>query len=204
MTRARRRAQAQKRPTLEGRVVRLELGELEIARGDDGFLRGAPEPVLVAGLYVVGEGVALLTRQVVRFARPAEIPTTVIPEGAHELRSERYVAPGERFFGLVCALEEDDGRGVRRAYELLDEPGSLLCFRLDAREPEPVPLAVAASAAATRPVELLASGRPLADEVEGDDLVGAALVGMGRTWTTHRVRFAARGNDWTAIARARM
>lgn len=211
--RQRRATRATRGPALEARVVRLELGALEIARGSDGFLRGAPEPVLVAGLFVERDGIVeLLARNVVRFARPSKIPATVRAEGTQDVRAERRVSTGERFFGLVCAIEEDVGSGVRRAFEMLEEPASLLCFRTDTREPEPIALAAALDGAwsgsektgvGPYAIELLANGRPFAAEVAGDDFLGATLVGLERAWTSSRLRFASANNDWTALARAR-
>ena len=88
---SRRRAKP-KRPTLDRRVVRVDIESLEIAKGHDGFLRGAPEPVIVAGLYTRGAGpVALIARSVIRFDQPERIPSAVSAR-EHEVHAERAVA----------------------------------------------------------------------------------------------------------------
>jgi hypothetical protein len=199
-----------KRATLDQRVVRIDLEALEIAQGHDGFLRGEPEPVIVVGLYSRLAGkTTVIARGVVRFARPDRIPTSVPPDAArcaeHELKAERHVAPSEEFFAILCALEEDNGAGVRRAYELLGDPETLLCYRSEG-EPDPVsialpsPLGIASGAFA---IELLAGDRPVAEEVKGDDWVGSAFVALESAWSSHRPRFRSEKNDWTALVRSR-
>lgn len=201
MARADRRESGKnKSETLEQRVVRIDLEMLEIAKGHDGFLRGAPEPVIVAGLYsAVEDRLALIGRSVIRFAQPERIPSDVAAE-EHELRVERRVAKAERFCAILCALEEDDGDGVGRAYELLAEPENLLCYRA---EGEPEPISIMLDDAEARAIELFTRNRPFAEACPGDDWVAAAWVPVARSWTTHRVRFLSEKNDWTAVARSR-
>jgi hypothetical protein len=201
--RARPKAEAGPRVVQRNVVVGLEA--LEIARGHDGLLRGAPEPVFVVALCERVNGqLATAERAIVRFPGPTAIPGTVKLPAATPLRHRRKVKDDDVLLVFVCALEEDAGTGVARIYELLAEPEVLLAYGSEEAAPDPrgLPAVLPARPWPSAPrvaVDVVHEGASLAELAAGDDLIGAFVVGLPAGETSVRLRFLdrARRNDWT-------
>lgn len=114
--------------------LELKLEGLDMAFGHDGFLRGAPEPVVLLGVYAVaGNTAALLSRELVSFAATSQFPSFV----PGNLLGSYKVANAERFVVLVAALEEDAGRDIQRVYAALESAAELHVWSHDHSPPEP-------------------------------------------------------------------
>ncbi len=183
----------------------VRLDTVEVARGDDGWLRGRPEPTLLVAAGVVGpHGAVLAGRAVARLPKPDKIPVTSAPTEICRLSAEHRGAP-TWFFVLWMALEQDGGDDVRRLFAALEAPRRLaLCAMLDGVL-EPVDLAEAPGrfGSSPTPVDLMLDGGHLS--FSSDDWVGGAyLAARTDAGRRDRVRFHfadVRGdNDWTACA----
>lgn len=179
-----------------------KLEALEVARGNDGWLRGHPEPVLLLAAGRLGpKGPLLESRHIARFPTPEVIPTTALPLDQLRLTADHRGARST-FFLFALALEHDSGDDIARLYGALESPErwGLVPHGSD---PEPFDLAEACSrlgGAVTR-VEPMLDGEHLA--LEDDDIVGSAFL-SAPTHESRRstVRFhflsADEKNDWTA------
>ncbi len=193
------------------RTVRLSLDTLEIARGHDGFLRGAPEPVLLVAMYRLGGAspLSLVGRLLVRAELKSDIPCSV-ELGQPEVHYDARFAVGERIVVLGLAVEQDSGDGVQALYTAFEAPEQLLLY--DAIEAEPVPRNLAdwsrdgCAAPAARPVEVLLGSSSLEKLSPYDDYISAAafsVTAAARCDEVWRLPFVARDqrNDWTLVLR---
>jgi hypothetical protein len=182
--------------------LRIELKQLELARGHDGFLRGAPEPVLVAGTYLIEQdAIHVLARSVCRVFPPNRFPCAVAPREPElvarwvHYRHPAYIAV------LVVAVEEDGGLDVQRVYAALERRAALTVWPQDEAVPAPVGLEGLEEGQAR--VNIMIDGADLAEPCESDNWVdAAALVVRARspqTLTRRLPLVSADGrNDWTA------
>jgi len=183
------------------RRVRFELSQLEIARGHDGFMRGKPEPVLLAGLYACVDAEAtLVARGVFDFERPGPYPAVVTCPG-DALTARLRLGAGRGLLLLLLAFERDGGADVARVYALLDEPERLQLWSEADAEPAPHALSETRATEATR-VNLLLEREPLPKLMKDDDWIGAVAMWTesSRVDLSPRARFLSRDemNDWTA------
>jgi hypothetical protein len=191
------------------RVLELRLARVEVARGYDGPLRGAPELALVFGVYRIhGDDIALVSRRVIRLEARGEFPERVeVQDGKLEARLPRV--DEMRVLVLATALEEDDRRGIEQVYADLEAPQQLAAWRVDAAVPDPVSLidwarATPEDAPRAARVHLVDAAGDLRDRELGDDWVGAALFHLGserQPRQERRLRFVSADgkNDWTAV-----
>lgn len=191
--------------------VRVEIEALELAKGHDGFLHGAPEPVIILGAFVVDQGAArLLGRSVTRFHHPGKFPCRVTPRLGQTKLDERVALGGSARIAVVClAVEQDSREGVQALYAALERAPELAVFQDGSEDPTPLYLDELADADWQTPcgVHLLCDGRDAADLCEGDDWVGGAVVSRpaGGRSIVYRVHFVSPDgrNDWTAQMRFR-
>lgn len=193
-----------------GVVFRGRVAELEIARGHDGLFRGPPDPVLVVGVYAVGDGhAALVGRSLHRFRPTGSFPSKVPPrddERALPTADLRTDAP-MRFVALAVALEEDGGKDVQRIYGAVEHVGKLALWAAEHLEVDPVGVGGLEGAAWSAPVavDLQIDGALASATCTSDKWIGAvawALAPRKPAWATrYRLPFqsADRRNDWTAL-----
>ena len=190
----------------------MTLKALELARGHDGGLRGAPEPALLFAVYAVPETgePQLLARALERVPCRGACPRTVELERT-VLRAAAPREQVERLLLVVFALEEDAGSDLAELYGALERPEQFTIFPPGPRVPEAVTLEDLLRVAPVEPpraepVCVLRHGVDLC-ELRRDDWVGAALLRVrpargaeARLW---RVPFVAADgrNDWTAVLR---
>jgi hypothetical protein len=179
-----------------------KLEALEVARGNDGWLRGNPEPVLLLAAGRIGpKGPHLESRHIARFPTPDVIPTTALPVDQLRLTADHRGARSS-FFLLALALEHDSGEDISRIYGALE---SLPRWSFVPHGPDPEPLdlgeaCVRLGGVATR-IEPMLDGRHLT--FEEDEMVGGAFIGAPTHESkraTVRLHFLSpdEKNDWTA------
>lgn len=211
--RRKKKQRAASTPAL-ARVLHLRLRRVELARGYDGPLRGAPEPALVFGVYRVTEHEGtLVSRSVVRLQSRGSYPE-LLDAGDVDVGARIPRLEGMRVLVLAAAIEEDAGRGIERLYADLEAPAQLAAWSVDAQEPEPIPLLEWARSAppsppATARVHLVDPGGDLRDRRLGDDWIGAALFHLDERTASRaerRMRFVSEDgrNDWTAVLDVRL
>jgi hypothetical protein len=191
----------------------IDVEELEIARGHDGLLRGAPEPVLILAAYLVDETqVRTLGRALHRFAPRRPFPSRVAPDQVRSIAVEITHHVPIHIVVLALALEEDSSRGVQAAFGAVEHHGALTLWQSSSHDPTPMTLGeLTGSDDAWRypaPVHVLAANRDMAALCDGDKWVA------GVAWVMHpslnpsggafRLPFqsADRRNDWTALVTA--
>lgn len=182
--------------------------QLEVAKGHDGWLRGAPEPALTLGLYRIDdEEVRLLGRFLYRFERPSSIPAKVAPREPSKEWVVQRLAKTTRLALLVLAAEEDNGRGLQHLYAELEHGASVLAWTESGEAAEPLHLHELTVAAKLPParahrVHLMFEDRDPSVRLAGDDWVDANIL-----WTAnlpgsrrYRLHFVSPDgrNDWTA------
>lgn len=196
-------------PATTGTVLRvvLRMEQLELARGYDGLLRGAPEPSLVVGVFCVhGEHARLAARYLYRFERPGGFPCKVGPREPSNESCTVVVAAGARLVVLALAVEEDSGRGLQALYGELERGDTIVVWTRD--EAAPVPLHLheldphAVTPDVAHRIHVLLGERDPAKRLEGDDWVDAAMLVTLPLVQHRRHRLhlcSADGrNDWTA------
>ena len=188
-------------PTLE-----LRLSGLDMARGHDGLLRGAPEPVVLFAVYAVaGKSAALLGREVVAFEAKSRFPSFV----AGTLSSAYNVANVERFVVLLAALEEDKGDDIQRAYGALEAVSRLHVWSHEHANPEPQALHELRVSGWAMPqrCELEDDTGPFSASCENDKWVGASAWVSDAKHPSLDLRFHVRSedrkNDWTVLLQVR-
>ncbi|HEX4515529.1 MAG TPA: hypothetical protein VH054_18410 [Polyangiaceae bacterium] len=190
-------------------LFRGSIDKLEIARGHDGFLRGGPDPVLIAAIYAAtAKELRLVGRSLHKFESKTEFPTEVKPNLV-ELPS--VVVQSEersRFLFLAIMLEEDGGKDVQRLYGAVEHQSMLSAWAMEQAEVDPAPLAsIAADAAFHAPtrVDLLLEGQPVVNTCKSDKWIGAVCCALParqpEARSLYRFPFLApnRKNDWTLI-----
>ncbi len=190
------------------RELRLDIARLELACGHDGFLRGAPEPVLLAGLYAAdNQGLHLLGRGISRFAVPNRFPCEVEAAEASVIRYAARLEEDQRAVALLIALEEDSGEDLARVYAALERAGDLAVCPIDTAVPTPEPLAALAEGSAgwrrARLADLLLNGAQFDATCGRDKWVGAVAFASGPSELGQEMRAHFRSddglNDWTAL-----
>jgi hypothetical protein len=188
--------------------------ELEIARGDDGLLRGKPEPVILVGAYLVrATRVLLLGRSLSRVTPELSFPSTVKVKPDHQLLFDKHFrsdATG-RIVLVALALEEDSGNDVTRVYADLEHPARLRIWPAEASMPAPRTLEEIAHDSMWDPcavprVHLLVHDADARDTCKDDDFVGACVLNMPSIAGSddyRRLHFLSDSgkNDWTATLR---
>ena len=210
-SRRRRRKRKSRQKALARRThsrISLSVVQLEVAKGHDGFLRGAPEPTLVVGLFRIDDAdVRLLGRYLYRFERPASIPAKVSPREPSQEFVVQRLDPTSRVVVLALAAEEDSGRGLQHLYAELEHGEAVMAWTDtgEATEPEHLPeLAEASLLAPARAhrVHLMFEDRDPSVQLAGDDWVDANLLWTANLPGCRRYRFhfvSPDGrNDWTA------
>ncbi len=190
-------------------LFRGAIEKLEIARGHDGFLRGGPDPVLIAAIYAAtAKEIRLVGRSLHKFESKTQFPTEVKPNVV-ELPS--LVIQSEdlsRFLFLAIMLEEDGGKDVQRLYGAVEHQSMLSAWAIEQAEVEPMPLAAVAVNAefhAPTRVDLLLEGQPVANTCNSDKWIGAVCCALPirepASRSLYRLPFLApnRKNDWTLI-----
>ncbi len=202
-----------KRERAASRAIRIRVRRVELALAYDGWLRGAPEPVLLFAIYrIVGDDITLLSRSTIRVPAGAG-PGQVVELDELALEAQVPMGDGMRILLLVAAVEEDGGEGVARVYADLEAPSTLQAWAVDAAVPEPRSLLEWACqepppAPATARVHLVDASGDLRDRDLGDDWIGAAVVQVTPTLdrgAERRLRFVSEDgkNDWTAVVELR-
>ncbi len=188
--------------------VQPRVERLELAKGYDGFLRGAPEPTLLVAVYgVTGTRARLAGRYVYRFEQPTAYPCKVSTrEPSHESCVVVVAEPSDRLVLLVLAIEEDSGRGLQALYAELERADAIVVWPPDTVTPAPLllgelePQAMAPDLG--HRVHVLLGELDPAAKLEGDDWVDAAVLHAAATTQRKRCRFhlccANARNDWTA------
>lgn len=194
------------------RSLELRFDALEIAKGHDGFLRGAPEPALIVAVYRVQRGHArLFGRYLYRFDVPRSFPAKVEP--MKESRERLIVPCGEdsRLLLLMLAVEEDNGRGVASMFAKVERGDAVVVWTDEDVVPVPAHLYELGS---TVPADLPQRTHVMFGEQDpshtlaGDDWIDAGFVtttpGFGtRGYRFHFVSGCGR-NDWTAEFRLKI
>jgi hypothetical protein len=208
---------------MTGAKVKFSIDALELARGHDGPLRGAPDPVLMMGVYSVARGpltgpsapsvptgtVRLLDRRWLRVPVQNSFPCRVAVDDA---AAPLVAVPSGHAVGLLLvALEEDGGKDLQRIYGLLERPDGWVTWWSDAREPDPhglaetfMHLASTSAEAHGQSVRVLLDGLDPATTCKDDDYIGsyvAAMNAVARGRWTARAHVVSRDgkNDWTAL-----
>lgn len=210
---ARRKQKRARERAGETRLLQLRLEQLELASAHDGAFRGAPEPLVMIGVYRVGgASMTLVDRHLQRAVPIAPYPAIVELGESMEVRIPRV--EGMKIVVLGLALEEDGGGGVAHLFGQLGAPDRLALWPTEEVEPDPVSLAdwalrdpIPAPASAT--VHVLDDGKDLRDAVLGDDWIGGSVFHLPdrrANVSGRRLRFrSADGkNDWTLVLRVRV
>jgi hypothetical protein len=197
--------------------VRIELTALELACGNDGLLRGMPEPVVLLGAFLLTDGQARpLGRTLVRLSQPSgRFPTVVTPPATTPspavLTARGRGTETTRIAVLAIAIEEDAGKDVERIYAHLGGAAGLRVWTLDDAIPSPMTLAELGPPSlppASLRVGVVDEGADLRDACDEDDFVGASLfvITTTRQEDGFRLQFVSedRKNDWTAIVGVRV
>ncbi len=188
-------------------VATLRLDSLEIARGHDELLRGAPEPVILIAVFGCRLGSArLLDRRVVHVRTPRVMPCTLRP--IESVVMAPLLAAGEtQALVMAVGIERDGGRDVERIFGALEDCDRLSAWSTADHEPSPRHLeeVAATSVDRTMRVSLLVDGMPI-EHGTSDDVVGASLTSLDASTPVRRdARFALVSfdgrNDWTVLAR---
>lgn len=193
--------------------VSLRMDPLELARGYDGLLRGAPEPVVMLAVYGAGpEHARLAGRSLFRFERPGAFPCKVAAREPAADPCTVVVEPAGRLVILALAVEEDSGRGVQALYAELERGDAIMVWSSDGVLPVPQHLYEldAPSVAADRGhrVQVLLGERDPARRLDGDDWVDAAVLHstLEVRQAQHRLHLCSADgrNDWTAQVEVRV
>ena len=182
---------------------------VEIARGHDGFLRGGPDPVLIAAIYAATQKeLRLVGRSLHKFESKTRFPTEVKPDHAELPAVVIQSETAPCFLFLAIMLEEDGGQDVQRLYGAVEHQSMLSAWAIERTEVDPATLATIVTTpsfqAPTR-VDLLLEGQPVANTCKSDKWIGAvcfALVARSpAARSLYRFPFLApnRKNDWTLI-----
>lgn len=184
-------------------AISLSIDFLEVARGNDGFLRGLPEPSLVCGLFAVSaDGTSLLGRQVCQFEQPTAFPQTVAARAPALIEATWMTGPDAALVVIVIGLEVDGGADVQRAYARLEDHAHLML--LDTSEtPTALHLAELISHKeewrTPRAVDVTTDGSRWDQSCTSDDwIAAAAFVPHARGPVRLRLLAADGKNDWTA------
>lgn len=193
--------------------VELRVEQLELARGHDGLLRGAPEPTLVVAVYAATRHeVRLVGRYLYRFDRPGAFPCKVSTAEPSAESCIVVVEHASRIVLLALAIEEDSGRGLQSVYAELDRGDTIVVWAPDQRDALPTHLheldpRIMAPDLGHR-VHVLVDGRELSRQAAGDDWVDAVVLHGAPAIVSrrHRLRFCTPDgrNDWTAELRLSM
>lgn len=182
----------------------LEVKSLEVAKGFDGFFRGAPEPVLVCGVYAISDSHSeLLGRGILRFPNLRTFPTTlkmsdsVLVQATQPKNDERQLAV------ILMALEEDGGKDIQRAYAMLQAHTELLLLETSG---EPIAVDIqemihdVAHWGTARRIELVVDHEHFDRSCDSDKWISASgfVVQRGERSRVHFVSLD-RKNDWTAL-----
>lgn len=207
-----RRARTKKaRAALRVSLVRVDVERVDVIRGHDGALRGAPELVFVCAVYDVAR---LVARGLLRVGAPWPYPSKVVP-AVPEIARARDVPAGERGALVVVfiAIEEDRGTDVQTLYDALADPARWALWPQDAVDPSPVAIVEGGGvlAAEPRPVNLLLDDRDLRDLCREDEFVAATAAkidgGLDRAkrldWIARFVS-ADEKNCWSADVQVRV
>jgi len=202
---AKRKAQ---RKAHRGNRFSVSLQTLEIAKGHDGLLRGAPEPVIVLAAYMLETGNArLVARALHRVEVPKEFPCRVEPRGEDLLTAYYTPATPSAILVLGLALEEDSGDGVRDVFAALEDANSLSVWPQFFDVPAPLELAellaVKSSWQQSQRIDVMRGSGYLSERCVGDKWIGAcAMVTPLEHRRSDRVRMhfvsADERNDWSA------
>ncbi|MCX4247241.1 hypothetical protein [Paraliomyxa miuraensis] len=187
--------------------VDLRMEQLELARGYDGLLRGAPEPTLIVAVFgATAEHVRLAGRFLYRFERPGGFPCKVSPREPSRESCMVVLGPGARVVLLVLALEEDSGRGLQAAYAALERAEAIVVWGSEHGSPLPMHLSELDPTVLLphlgHRVHVLVDGHDLGQHTPGDDWVDAGVVhGLpvagSKRYRLHLCSPDGR-NDWTA------
>ena len=190
--------------------LRVELTALELASGDDGLLRGMPEPVVLLVSFLITSGHARpLGRVLVRLNQPkGRFPNVVKPPAPAVLTGRGRAPEGARIAVLGIAVEEDSGTDIERLYARVVDVKGLRVWAVDDAVPAPAMIAeLGLSAPSQAPLPLrvgvLDEGVDLHDLCTQDDFIGASLLVLPTTRSEDGFRLHFVGadgtNDWTAI-----
>ena len=111
---------ARKRKAIKSFRLNLKVHQLEIAKGHDGFLRGKPEPVIIAGLFRIAQHPKLSMRRCWHFDKPSSFPSTVSCGGETTISAPKK--PSTLYLLLLIAIEEDDAVDVQKIYPMMEHP----------------------------------------------------------------------------------
>jgi hypothetical protein len=187
--------------------VQLRMGQLELAKGHDGLLRGEPEPTLLVAVYcATAEHTRLGGRYLYRFECPGGYPCKVSPREPSREACVVEVDPGARLVLLALAVEEDSGRGLQALYAALERGESIVVSASDSTVFIPLHLhecdAPALAPGLGHRVHLSFGEHDPATQTEGDGWVAAVVLHAAPVVQQglHRLHFRAGDgrNDWTA------
>jgi len=199
--------------TAHSHRFRIEVQELEIARGHDGLLRGAPEPVLILAAYLVDEAaVRTLGRTLHRFAPRKPFPSRVAPDQVLSIAVDITHHAPIHVVVLALALEQDSSRGVQAAFGAVEHHGALTLWQ--SSSPDPTPMTIGEMTGDDEawhypaPVHVLAANRDMAALCDGDKWIAGVAWVMRPSTSPSRGLFrlpfqsADQLNDWTALITA--
>lgn len=186
----------------------VALNHLEIAKGHDGLMRGAPEPVILLAAYMLeSAGARLLARTIYRVDAPKKFPCKVEPREQDILTAYyKPTRPGAVLL-LGLAVEEDNSTGVSSLFADLEKADSLSLWPQFFDVPEPLDLAellfVSDAWQQPRRVDIMYNNQFLSERCTGDKWIGAcAFVAPieHRRADVVRMHFvsADERNDWSA------
>ena len=185
--------------------ISLWAGELAIARGHDGLLRGQPEPVVILAAYDCSDATPRPVHQhLVRFHRPRRMPGISEPMKQERQTSHILVPKGADIAILALALEQDGGQGALNLFSMLRDHRQVIAWPTDQPHHFPCPLSTYAKSLPSdgEQSECMIDDNTFADLCRGDDYVGASVF-YRRTESpckeilTSRIASEDRHNDWT-------
>lgn len=190
--------------------LRLRPGELELARGHDGLLRGYPEPVFLVAVYDVraAKRCQLLARAAFRYDKVTELPGLVQPRDGGGVAGLR-VAGEVAVVVLAIAVEQDSSRDIQKLYVQLEQPDAIVAWPTTGVPETIEQLAESLPREDPTAVEIKLGGRYPSEWFRSDDFISAAAACA--TISRHRPRdfdFPARSadgrNDWRARVSLRL
>lgn len=189
--------------------MQIELTALDLARGHDGLLRGAPEPVVLFAAFLLDAArpPKPLGRAFARFAPKDRFPAVIPPIEKAVIRGRARSNSLARVVLLGIALEEDSGKDIERVYARLSDGKGLRVW-----EPEdaiPAPAAIGeltgwalSPAPHSARVHVVEEGADLQDICKEDELIGACAIVLAprRSEERYYLGFTSPDgkNDWTA------
>jgi hypothetical protein len=192
----------------------LDVSGLEVALGHDGFMRGAPEPVLMFAVWARdGREARMVGREIYRFDVSGPFPRKFPVPKPGPLETRLKHAGALDFLILGAALESDGGHDIGRIYGALEREDRLALWPQPADHVEPLRIVEldrrGQSWSTPTVVDLLVDDQLAAKTCQTDKWIGAVAWGVTPSPELRdrvfRLPFLApdKRNDWTAFVTVR-